>query len=87
MRRELQDRRKASQLELGEEAGEGASTARSAPRQPHAPSCAERDGTYRPKGESLLAVEAWKNRVANPVPRNIGCPYASWSGANKCTYW
>jgi hypothetical protein len=48
---------------------------------------AERDGTYRPKGESLLAVEAWKNRVANPVPRNIGCPYASWSGANKCTYW
>ena len=32
--------------ESGEEAGEGASTARSAPRQPLAPSCAERDGTY-----------------------------------------
>ena len=54
-------------------------------RQPQ--TIAERDGTYRGKGEALLPVEARNNRVANPVPRNIGCPYASWSGANKCTYW
>jgi hypothetical protein len=35
----------------------------------------------------LLPIELRDNRVDNPVPRNIGCPYASWSGANKCTYW
>jgi hypothetical protein len=38
-------------------------------------------------GHSLLPVEARDNRIDFPVPRNIGCPYASWSGANKCTYW
>ena len=48
---------------------------------------AVRDGTYREPGEALLPVEGRNNRVANPVPRNVGCPYASWSGANKCTYW
>ena len=39
------------------------------------------------KGASLSPIEARNNRVANPAPTNIGCPYASWSGANKCTYW
>ena len=38
-------------------------------------------------GHLFSPLEARNNRVANPVPRNIGCPYASWSGANKCTYW
>ncbi len=38
-------------------------------------------------GRPLLPIELRDNRIANPVPRNIGCPYASWSGANKCTYW
>jgi len=39
------------------------------------------------KGSALLPVEARNIRIANPVPRNIGCPYADWSGANQCTYW
>jgi hypothetical protein len=39
------------------------------------------------KGSSLNAKESRDNRVAHPVPTNIGCPYASWSGSNKCTYW
>lgn len=38
-------------------------------------------------GRALLPLELRDNRIANPVPRNIGCPYASWSGANKCVYW
>lgn len=38
-------------------------------------------------GRPLLPIEARDNRVSIPVPRNIGCPYASWSGANKCQYW
>jgi hypothetical protein len=39
------------------------------------------------QGRPLLPVEARDNRVNVPAPRNIGCPYASWSGANKCQYW
>ena len=38
-------------------------------------------------GRPLLPIEARDNRVSIPAPRNIGCTYASWSGANKCQYW
>mmetsp|Transcript_14231 Transcript_14231/g.16936 ORF Transcript_14231/g.16936 Transcript_14231/m.16936 type:complete len:171 (-) Transcript_14231:226-738(-) len=38
-------------------------------------------------GRTLFPIEGRDNRIANPVPRNVGCPYASWSGANLCTYW